>query len=146
MIRVFWRMMMILTSIAMAYQKLPPQIYTTRKVIQKYHHFWNQDLEQDAWLAYSQPNSTITSIISTCNRCARQQTLRRTRIVPFNEDLYTVEEAPPRKRGVEWTPMAVMTAFQWSFPRYQAEKYKFLRAHRAANNNNSKVDKNFYME
>jgi hypothetical protein len=145
MIRVFWRMMMILTSIAMAYQKLPPQIYTTRKVIQKYHHFWNQDLEQDAWLAYSQPNSTITSIISTCNRCARQQTLRRTRIVPFHEDLYTVEEAPPRKRGVEWTPMAVMTAFQWSFPRYQAEKYKFLRAHRAANNNN-KVDKNFYME
>jgi hypothetical protein len=141
MIRVFWRMM-ILTSIAMAYQKLPVQIYTTRKVIQKYHHFWNQDLEQEAWLAYSQPNSTISSIISTCNRCARQQTLRRTRVVPFHEDLY-IEEAPPRQRRVEWTPMAVMTAFQWSFPRYQAEKYKFLRAQA---NNNSKVDKNFYME
>jgi hypothetical protein len=48
---------------------LAKEIFIVRKVIQKYHRLWNQDLQQEAWLSYySQPHYTTKSVISSCRR------------------------------------------------------------------------------
>jgi hypothetical protein len=108
---------------------VPKEIYGIKKAIRKYHGVWNEDLQQEAWYAYFQSNRTVSSILSSCNHFAYQQTKRQKYIKTWNEENLVRDEKRDvsTEKQVEDTPLSIMTRFQWTFSRYQKEKRKYTR-------------------